>query len=97
MSIHSSQRVSVPKDVLIRELDGELVLLNLNNECYYGLDQVGTRIWKALCAAESIEAAHHALLDEYDVKSDTLESDMQKLLSELGEHGLIKIEDASLA
>src|SRR5258706_624118 len=35
-------RVTQPADVLVRELDGESVILNLDNEAYFGLDAVGT-------------------------------------------------------
>lgn len=46
--IDFTQKVSVPEDTLMRELEGESVLLNLTNEKYYGLNKVGTRMWNAL-------------------------------------------------
>jgi hypothetical protein len=33
-------------EVLVQELEGEAVLLNLASERYFGLDDVGTRIWQ---------------------------------------------------
>ena len=75
--------------VLIRELEGEAVLLNLDNETYYGLDEVGTRMWAVLATSPSIAAAHAALLEEYDVAPDRLESDLRVWIGQLVENGLL--------
>src|SRR5437762_10901062 len=37
-------RVVVPQHVLVRFMDGESVLLNLETERYFGLDETGTRM-----------------------------------------------------
>ena len=43
--------VKVPSDLLYQELsNGELVFLNLNNESYYGLYDVGTIMWHEIKA-----------------------------------------------
>ena len=97
MSTGFSQRVLVPDDVLVRRLEGESVLLNLNNECYYGLDQVGTRMWQVLTTSTSIESAFNLLLEEYEVEPEKLRGDLQTLLNDLAEHGLIQIQDVSVA
>ena len=52
-----SDRVEVPKHVLVRFLEKESVFLNLETEQYYGLDETGTRMWQAVTAASSLEAA----------------------------------------
>jgi hypothetical protein len=38
-----SDRVEVPKNVLVRIVEKESVFLNLETEGYYGLDETGTR------------------------------------------------------
>ncbi len=45
LPIPFAARVSRPDHVLVREIEGELIRLNLNNACYYGLDEVGTHMW----------------------------------------------------
>jgi len=40
--------VRIPDDVIFRELNGEAVILNLDNGTYFGLNSVGMRIWQ-LC------------------------------------------------
>src|SRR3974390_1321052 len=49
-----SDRVEVAKHALVRFIEKESVLLNLDTECYYGLDEVGTRMWQMVTAAPSI-------------------------------------------
>ncbi len=43
-----ASRVAAPRHVLVRALDRESVLLNLETERYFGLDEVGTRMWQLL-------------------------------------------------
>jgi hypothetical protein len=91
MAISMANRVAVPRDVLINVIDGESVLLNLKSESYFGLDDVGTRMWQVLTESESIEAAQASLLSEYDVQPQQLRQDLEDLIQQLVEHGLIEI------
>jgi hypothetical protein len=90
-TISFAMRVRVPPDVLVQELAGESVLLNLKNEHYFGLDDVGTSMWKSLTAAPNIAAAHQALLTEFDVDAEQLRDDLKRLVEQLVEHGLAEI------
>jgi hypothetical protein len=91
-------QVSVKKDVLIRQVGGESVILNLNSEHYFGLDDVGTRILTALTSTNSTEAAFAEVLAEYDVDAEMLRQDFDRLLQELVNNGLIELhDDSSLA
>ena len=65
MTIPFSTRISVPPDVLVSALAGESVLLNLKSEKYFGLDEIGTRMWSALASSDSIQQAYETLLAEY--------------------------------
>jgi hypothetical protein len=93
MDISFTQKVSTPEDVLFRELAGESVLLNLDNENYYGLDEVGTHMWEVLIASASIQAAYEKLLAEYDVAPDVLQQDMVELVENLLENGLMELSE----
>lgn len=75
----------------MRELDGESVLLNLQSERYFGLDEVGTRMWVALSRSESIQTAYEDLLSEYDVDAKLLHQDLESLIDKLVEHGLVEV------
>src|SRR5258707_13790092 len=94
--ISFSERVVVPSNILVRFLDEESVLLNLNTERYFGLDPVGTRMWQLLTSAPTIEAAYCQLIDEFDVDPETLRSNLHDLLTRLVENGLIAMQRADV-
>jgi coenzyme PQQ synthesis protein D (PqqD) len=89
-----SDRVEVPKDVLVRFVEKETVLLNLDTECYYGLDETGTRMWQVVTAAPSIEKAYEELLSEFDVEAELLRQHFSELLGSLGDLGLLRVHSA---
>ena len=91
MKIDFSNKVVVPEHVMFKELEGEAVLLNLDNEEYYGLDDVGTRIWEVISTSESISKAFDILSIEYDVEPRVLEKDIKKLIGDLCEEGLVEV------
>lgn len=91
MIISFSDRVKVPDDVLISNLQDESVILNLDSERYFGLDSIGTRILSVLTTSDSIEAAYSTLVQEYDVDSDVLRQDLLALVENLVEQGLVQV------
>lgn len=92
MEIDFNSRVVQSPETLINIIEGESVLLNLDNESYYGLDEVGTRMWELLTTSNSIQAAYDALLEEYDVDDATLRRDLLVFISNLIDQGLLEIQ-----
>ena len=91
MSASFKQRVSVPDNVMFRELEGESVILELDSERYFGLDEVGTRMWRLITEAASIGAAFDELVAEYDVEAEVLGKDLSELIDTLLDKGLLSI------
>jgi len=83
--------ISVPKDVLFRDVDGEAVILNLKDGKYYGLDPVGTRMWTVLAEQKQVRAAHRILLEEYDVSAEQLEQDLVQFVDKMALHELFQV------
>ena len=96
MKFSFSDRVEVPKDVLVRFVEKETVLLNLDTECYYGLDETGTRMWQVVTAAPSIEEAYAELLSEFDVEAELLRQHFSDLLGRLADLGLLRVPYADV-
>ena len=90
MGLQKDQKFSIPEAVLFQEVSGETVLLDLDSESYFGLDEIGTRIWILLNEGRGQGGIVDALLEEYEVERDTLEADVAELLGNLLEAGLIK-------
>jgi hypothetical protein len=87
--VMSSDKVTVPGHVLVRFLDKEAVLLNIDTERYFGLDETGARMWQLATTAETIDAAYQKLLGEYDVDAQTLREHLSELMDKLVENGLL--------
>ena len=89
-------RVVVPSHVLVRFLDKESVLLNIETERYFGLDETGTRMWQLVTAAPKIEVAYQQLLEEYDVQPELLRENLSDLLARLVENGLLQVASSDV-
>ena len=89
-------RVVVPSHVLVRFLDKESVLLNIETERYFGLDETGTRMWQLVTAAPKIEVAYEQLLEEYDVQPELLRENLTDLLNQLVENGLLQVASSDV-
>jgi coenzyme PQQ synthesis protein D (PqqD) len=91
-----ADRAATPAHVLVRFLDRESVLLNLETEQYFGLDETGTRMWQLVTGSPNIEAAYQDLLAEFDVEPELLRSNLTELLGRLVESGLLKVLPADV-
>ena len=97
MQISKKQTVTISPDVLFQEVSGEVVLLDLASEQYFGLDEVGARVWALLNEGRAVGEVADTLLQEYEVERAALESDIDELLSSLLEAGLISTDQADPA
>ncbi len=86
--------VTVPADVILQELGDEIVLANLETGVYFALNEVAARTWTLLRDAPSIDAVIASLLEEYEIDEATLRADVQALLQQFEEHGLMSLNRA---
>ena len=86
----------MPKHVLVCFLEKESVLLNLEAEIYYGLDETGTRMWQVVTTAPNIDNAYEELLTEFDVEAELLRQNLSELLGQLVDKGLLRIHSADV-
>lgn len=89
MAIQITDQFTISDEVLSQEVNGETVLLDLKGESYFGLNQVGTRVWTLLEADHSVADLVDVLYREYDTTKTELEIDVLDLLNSLHEAGLI--------
>ncbi|NMB71392.1 MAG: lasso peptide biosynthesis PqqD family chaperone [Bacteroidales bacterium] len=76
-------------DLIFSDMDGETVMMSIQNGEYYGLDEVGSRIWQLLENPESAETLTQKLIEEYEVSQETCLSDVMEFLNILAEKKLI--------
>ena len=91
MELSLRHSITVAPDIVFREVDGEAVILNLETGLYFGLDQVGTRIWQLIQEHGSLQKVFETMSDEFDVGPDALERDLLGLMGELCGKGLVRV------
>lgn len=93
--ISDSTTIVAAHDLLAGEFGEELIVLSLRDGVYYGLEDVGARIWKLLQEPITMAAICDTLASEYDIARAHCEQDVRALLGELAAKGLVEIrEDA---
>ncbi len=84
----------IPTHVMTREVEGELVLLDLESGIYFALDPVGARIWALVAGGVSLAAVRDTMLEEFNVEAETLERDIRALIGKLEERKLIETRES---
>ncbi len=85
--------INISPNAIFQELEGEAVLLNLEKERYYGLDDIGLRFWQLINTTNSSEDVVAQTLAEFEVDEATLRDDFAVFLSELEQAGLVTLTD----
>ena len=76
-------------DVLYRDLDGQAVILDLSSGLYFGLNEVGTRIWMLMSKGHDVDDIAQILCREYEADRSTIEQDVRDLTDALRARKLI--------
>jgi hypothetical protein len=85
-------RVVAGDDTVIREVNGEAVLLHLVSEQYYALDALSTHFWEVLTSRASLGEALRELEALYDVDSEVLRKDVLEFVEALTSFGLLEVQ-----
>jgi Coenzyme PQQ synthesis protein D (PqqD) len=89
MTLALNDQLRIPEEVLTSKVGEEMILLNLQTGMYHCLDPVGTRFLELLQHTSRLDAVHHALLEEFNVPTALLESDLLKLSQDMLARGLL--------
>jgi len=89
--LNPNSRVVRTGQLLESEVDGEVIALDIEKGQCYGLNGVGSRIWKLLATETTPADICDAVMAEYEVDRDTCEADVGRILRSLEEEGLIEI------
>ncbi len=90
-TITRSTIVVAGRDQVASDLAGETVLLGLRTARYYGLADVGARIWELLRDPIAVSAISETIAREYDVTVERCEPDVVRFLEDLADQGLIEV------
>jgi uncharacterized membrane protein YheB (UPF0754 family) len=82
--------IRMADEVIFRVLGDEAVILNLATSRYFGLNSVGTRLWQLIAEHGSEEKVIQAFLAEYEVEEKQLRQDLDDLIQQLRQKGLVQ-------
>lgn len=86
-----STRLRRVADVLATEVEGEMVMMDVEKGVYFGLDPIGTDIWKRLETSMTVAALAVVLVQVYDADIACIERDVLALLARMLEQGLVEV------
>lgn len=89
---HPIQELHKSDNLLANEIDGEVVILNLDTEVYFALEGVGRRIWQLMDETPSLSAILDRLENEYEVERAQLQADVESFAAVLAAKGLIRTD-----
>lgn len=88
-------QIRVHPDVVWRDVDGEIVLLNVVTGQYFGLDEVGSRVWALLQqdgeAGTLLATLQSRVTAEFEVDAPTALADLTALIKQLTDQQLVTV------
>ena len=92
MPIDETTRLKRASHLLESDVHGEVVALDVDRGQCYGLNSVGTEIWRLLEQPTSVGEICADLTSRYEVDPETCRAEVLKLVGELHDEGLVSIE-----
>jgi len=89
--VAADRSLVLPENVLIRQVDDEVVLLDLDSEKYFAVDGAGAQFLHRLVEFGTIANAAEVLTTEFDASIDVLVDDLQSLTASLLSKGLLHL------
>jgi hypothetical protein len=83
--------ISRSPSVLTAEVDGEIVMMSIEQGRYYGLDDIGSDIWQRIEPPCTFAALIDGLAGAYDADRATIAGDVQALLLRMAEQDTVRL------
>jgi hypothetical protein len=83
--------ISRSASVLAAEVDGEIVMMSIEQGRYFGLDDIGSDIWKRIDPPCSFSELIARLAADYDADRATIAADVRALLLRMAAHDVVRL------
>jgi len=80
------------EEIVASDIDGETVMMSVENGEYYGLDDIGSRIWELIEKPVRVSDLIDTLLERFDVDRETCEKDVLTFLNGLNEDKILAVK-----
>jgi len=91
-SIKDNNKIVLNQELLQSEIDGETIMMSIDNGKYYGLNTVASRIWEIIKTEPLFSELINTLISEYEIDEEKCKIETISFLEKLLENNLIKIE-----
>jgi hypothetical protein len=78
-----------------REVDGELVAVDVESSTYLGANPSGMLLWQALARGTTRDDLVRILVDEFDITEERAGTDVDAYLAMLSQRGLLEAGEAT--
>lgn len=85
------KQIIISENVLFQNIGSECVLLNMETEQYFGLDELAAVYWQYFVEDGDIQNAFNKVLNEYEVEEEVLRKDLLFFLKNLQEQELVTL------
>jgi len=83
--------VSRSPSILTAEVDGEIIMMSIEQGHYFGLDHIGSDIWKRIEPPCSFAILIDGLAADYEADRTTIVTDVQSLLDHMAKHDIVRL------
>lgn len=90
-SISSKALIERTNDIVSSEIDGETVMMSIEQGKYYGMDSIGSRIWELIEKPILLSDLCNTLTSEFQVNEATCSEDVTSFIEQLMNEKLVKI------
>jgi hypothetical protein len=95
MKINLESVIVASKEQLSSSIGGETVILALQAGRYYGVGDVGARVWQIIQGPQRVADIRNTIVAEYEVDPGVCEADLLRLLDQLAAARLIEVRTES--
>lgn len=82
---------TIPENVTVTTVNEKIVLFNFEKGDFYGIDEVGIKVFSLLSESHNFGSILRYIQSEYDVSEETLRTDLIALFCELEKNGLVEL------
>jgi len=90
-SIELQSTVQRNPDMIFTDFGSEMVMLSMEDSHYYGINEVGVRVWELMEARISVASIVDAICDEFDVGTEQCQGDVLGFISQLLQKNMVAV------
>jgi hypothetical protein len=89
-SAQSSMPIRLREEIVWREIDSEVVVLDLEGSAYFTVSRSGRTLWPLVVGGTSVEELADRLVERFSLEREVAERDVHSFLDSLGREGLLE-------